>query len=80
MSTLSLRLPDSLHDAVRELAQEDSTSINQFTMLAVAEKIAALRTVDYLAERAKQADRDAYLAVFAKAPAVEPEEFERIML
>lgn len=77
MSTLSLRLPDSLHNAVRELAQEDSISINQFIMLAVAEKIAALRTVDYLAERAKQGDRAAYLAVLAKTPAVEPEEFDK---
>lgn len=30
MSTLSLRLPDSVHKKVRELAQEDRISINQF--------------------------------------------------
>lgn len=44
MSTLSLRLPDSLHNRVRELAQQDGISINQFISTAVAEKLAALMT------------------------------------
>jgi uncharacterized protein (DUF1778 family) len=56
MSSLSLRLPDSLHDKIRELAERDNVSINQFIAVAVAEKTAALLTVDYLAERAERAD------------------------
>ncbi|MCB0162314.1 MAG: toxin-antitoxin system HicB family antitoxin, partial [Caldilineaceae bacterium] len=39
MSSLNLRLPDSLHDQVRELARQDNVSINQFITLAVAEKV-----------------------------------------
>lgn len=38
MSTLSLRLPDSLHKRVRDLAQQEGISINQFIRTAVAEK------------------------------------------
>ena len=38
MSRLSVRLPDSLHDKVRELARRDGVSINQFIATAVAER------------------------------------------
>jgi predicted HicB family RNase H-like nuclease len=48
MSALNLRLPESLHMQVRELAERDKVSINQFVTLAVAEKVAALRTLDYI--------------------------------
>lgn len=57
MSTISLRLPESLHRRVRELAKEEDVSINQFITTAVAEKMAALMTVDYLRERASRGDR-----------------------
>ena len=39
MSTISLRLPDSLHAKVRELAEKEHVSINQLITLAVAEKV-----------------------------------------
>jgi hypothetical protein len=73
MSTLSLRLPDSLHKRVRELAQQDGISINQFISTAVAEKLAALMTVEYLEKRAKRGNRERFLAVLEKVPDVPPE-------
>lgn len=73
MSTLSLRLPDSLHKRVRDLAQQEGISINQFVSTAVAEKMAALLTVDYLQERAKRGSRDKFSAVLAKVPSVAPD-------
>ena len=57
MSSLNLRLPDSLHDQVRELARQDNVSINQFITLAVAEKVSALLTIEALRERARRGDR-----------------------
>ena len=78
MSTLSLRLPDYLHKSVRELAQKEGVSINQFITLAVAEKMSALMTEDYLAERAKRGSREKYDAILAKVPDVEPEEHDRL--
>ncbi|RLT45615.1 MAG: toxin-antitoxin system HicB family antitoxin [Chloroflexi bacterium] len=60
MSTLNLRLPDSLHEQVRELARNDRTSINQFITLAVSEKIATLMTVDTIRERAKRANQERF--------------------
>ena len=55
MSTLSLRLPESLHQRLRELAERDDISINQFIATAVAEKAAALLTVEYLETRGQRA-------------------------
>lgn len=73
MSTLSLRLPDSLHKRVRELVKQEGISINQFISSAVAEKLAALMTVEYLEERAKRGSLEKFLAVLAKVPDVPPE-------
>lgn len=73
MGILSLRLPDSLHKRVRELAQQDGISINQFISTAVAEKLSALMTVEYLEEKARRGSREKFLAVLAKVPDVSPE-------
>jgi predicted transcriptional regulator len=72
MSTLSLRLPDSLHQKVKELAARDDISINQFIAIAVAEKMSALLTVEYLEERAARGDRAAFERVLKRVPARKP--------
>jgi hypothetical protein len=73
MSTLSLRLPESLHRRVRVLSKKDHTSINQFVSTAVAEKISALETEDYMNRRASQASRKKFEKALAMVPDVEPE-------
>lgn len=74
MSTLSLRLPESLHKQVKELARREGISINQFVATAVAEKMSALLTEKYLAERAHRGSRERYEAALAKVPDVEPDD------
>jgi len=78
MSALSLRLPKSLHEQLRELAQEEGISVNQFVMLAVAEKVAALTTIEYLEKRAQRGGRERLLGILDKAPDVEPEEPDKL--
>ena len=78
MSTLSLRLPTSLHRNLRELAEREGVSINQIISSAVGEKLAALQTLDYLRERAKRGSRKAFDAVLAKVPDVEPPDYDRL--
>lgn len=78
MSTISLRLPNYLHDALRELAQEEQVSINQLIVLAISEKVSALMTEDYLAKRAARGDRAKFEAAMAKVPDVEPEPYDRL--
>ncbi|MCA9973490.1 MAG: toxin-antitoxin system HicB family antitoxin [Anaerolineales bacterium] len=77
-SVLSLRIPKTLHSQVRELAEEEGISMNQFVMLAIAEKVATLQAIDYLEERARRGSREKLLAVLAKAPDVEPDEADRL--
>lgn len=78
MSNISLRLPDSLHDQVRELARLDNISINQFIATALAEKTSALMTVRYLEERAQRSDRKLFDAVLAKVRDHEPAAEDRL--
>lgn len=78
MSTISIRLPDSLHDAVREVVKKDRTSINQFIATALAEKLSALKTVDYLKERARQGSKKKFEDIMLSVPDVEPEEYDKL--
>jgi len=78
MSTLSLRLPDSLHEQIKKLAKQDGISINQFVSSAVAEKMSALMTVDYLEKRANKSSRSKFKKVLSKIKSIEPEAFDRI--
>lgn len=57
MSSISLRLPESLHKRVRELAEREDVSINQLITTALAEKMSALLTAEYLQERAARGSR-----------------------
>ena len=72
MSALSLRLPDSIHRYIKEISAQEGVSINQFILTAVTEKISAIMTEEYLAERAKRADRDAFRAILDEVPDREP--------
>jgi hypothetical protein len=78
MSAISLRLPNSLHKKLGDLARREGVSINQLVNSAVAEKMATLMTVEYLQERAKRGSRKKFEAVLAKIPNREPEAFDRL--
>lgn len=73
MSALSLRLPNSLHERARELARREGVSINQLVSAALAEKMSALLTEEYLEARARRGSRARFLAALARVPAVEPD-------
>ena len=78
MSTLSLRLPESLHKYARELAKKENISINQLVTLALAEKVAAIGAQDYLEKRAKRASEAKFDKAMAKVANVEPPEYDRL--
>ena len=59
-NTYPLRLPRSLKQAVERLSREDGTSISQFVVAAVAEKISALETARFFADRKRRADFKAF--------------------
>jgi predicted transcriptional regulator len=77
MSSLSVRLPDSLHNSLREISKKDHVSINQFVSSAVAEKITALETEKYLEKRAKDGSQKAFEAVLNKVRDIETDSVDK---
>lgn len=78
MSTLSVRLPESLHRKIKELAEKEGVSMNQFITLAVSEKMSALLTIDYLKDRADKASKQKFENIMNQVPDVEPEEYDKL--
>ena len=78
MSTMSVRLPESLHQRARELAQKEGISINQLVATALAEKISALDTMAYLEARAARSSREAFLEALERAPSGPPMEGDEL--
>ena len=78
MSTLSLRIPNSLHEQIRQLAEREGISMNQFIASAAAEKMAALLTEEHIEARAKRASLRKFERVLKKIPDVEPKDYDRI--
>ena len=77
MTALTVRLPNSVRQKVRELAERDEISVNQFIASAVSEKMASVMTLDYLkAEAAKgqRSDFDHFLGLVPSAPVVPGDE------
>jgi uncharacterized protein (DUF1778 family) len=72
-STLTLRLPKSLHGKIREQAKSDEISINQFLVTAAAEKLSALLTQDFLESEALKGKRQDFTKVLKAVPHVDPE-------
>ena len=69
---ISIRLPDSLHQLARNISAQDHVSLNQFIASAVAEKVSALTTEKYIAERAARGSLSKFKAAMAKVPDVAP--------
>ena len=78
MSTLSLRLPESLHKSARALAKKEKNSINQLVTLALAEKVATLGTEEYLEKRARRASEVKFDKAMARIAKIEPPENDRL--
>ena len=72
MSALTLRLPNSIHRHIKEIARQEGVSINQFISSAVAEKISAIMTENYLETRAKRAKRAELTSILDNVPQRKP--------
>ena len=70
--TYPLRLPRSLKDAVEKMSKEDGTSINQFVVTAVAEKVSALNTAEFFASRRARTDRKAFRRILGRKGGAPP--------
>jgi predicted transcriptional regulator len=72
MSALTIRLPNSVHERIKQLAKKDDISVNQFIASAASEKMASFLTLDYLrreADLGKREDFDRLLQLVPNGPA-----------
>ncbi|MBK7000207.1 MAG: toxin-antitoxin system HicB family antitoxin [Rhodoferax sp.] len=72
MVAITIRLPNSVHQKIKELAARDDVSVNQFIASAASEKMASVLTLDFLkaeASRGKRSDFDHYLGLVPDVPA-----------
>ena len=75
----SLRLPKSLKAALEEAVKADGTSLNQFLVMAAAEKLSAIKTAEmFIAERREHADVKAALAFLNRKGGEDPTEEDRL--
>ena len=72
MTAITIRLPNSVHQKIKELAARDDVSVNQFIASAASEKMASVLTLDFLkveAAKGKRSDFDHYLSMVSDVPA-----------
>lgn len=72
VATFPLRLPVSLKAEVEKVSKRDGASMNQFLVIAAAEKIAAMQTEHFFAERRERADDAAFLRILNRDSGEEP--------
>ena len=72
MSTFALRLPESLYAHAKHLAEQDQASLNQFITVAVAEKVSALQTAEFFAQRADTSKQGDLARMLLQVKAREP--------
>ena len=78
MSTISIRLPESIHQHAKHLAKRDGCSLNQLVASAVGEKIAAMEAETYLAERARRGAKVDIASILVKVPDTPPAPEDRL--
>ncbi len=72
MTALTIRLPNSVHEKIKELAERDQISVNQFIASAAAEKMASVLTLNFLRSEAaegKRSDFEHYMSMVPDVPA-----------
>jgi hypothetical protein len=77
VNKLPVQLPESLHRSIKSLAEKEGYSVDQFLASAAAEKMAALRTLDYLRQEGADGRRENFERFLAAVPDVEPIETDR---
>jgi hypothetical protein len=77
-SAYALRLPASIKAEAERLAAEEGTSLNQFVACAVAEKVSALRTARYFAERKGRSNGAAFKRIMMRETGEPPREGDEI--
>lgn len=68
MSEISVSIPDSIFKGLQRVMREEGVNVEQFVNAAIAEKLSAFMSEEYLAERAKRGNREKFLSVLDRVP------------
>lgn len=79
MANYALRVPESLFEYARLVAEEEKVSMNQFFVTAIAEKVSALKTESYFRERMARGEDAAFDAWLAASPDAPPEPGDELL-
>lgn len=77
-STFPLRLPHSLRAAVEDIAREDGTSMNQFVVTALAEKLSALKTAEFFEGSRRRANVAEFERIMNREGGQDPQPEDRL--
>jgi hypothetical protein len=72
MAILTIELPDSIRAEAEILSRRDGITLEQFLATAAAEKVSALKTVDFLREEAVRGDAEDWDFVLSRVPSRPP--------
>ena len=72
MSTLTIQLPESIRAEAELLSRRDGITLDQFLATAAAEKVSALKTVDFLRDEAARGSAEDWDFVLSRVPARPP--------
>lgn len=72
MSQFSLRLPDSVMEEAKRLAEDDQVSLNQFFLAAISEKLGELKTRNFFQQRAQGAEVEDAISILDSLQVNEP--------
>jgi hypothetical protein len=78
VSKRTIEIPESLQPSIRALAEQEGYSIDQPLSIAATEKMAALRTLDYLRKDAASGRREEFDRFLAVVPTCTPTETDRL--
>jgi len=78
MTAITINIPESLHAKLKEVAERDNSTPEQLAVLAIAEKLSCLLTLEYLDERPRRAKPGRFDFLLSKVPDVEPEDQDRL--
>jgi hypothetical protein len=78
MSAITIELPESLRKSIEDLAAREGYSVSQFIVSAAGEKLAILRSTDYLEREAANGSREDFEKFLAAVPKTEPSENDRL--
>lgn len=78
METIHIKIPGSIHKNLKELAEKDCVSIDQFVAAALSEKISAYMTKKYLEVRGKRGSKKKFWDALSRVPDVEPGKYDKL--